>query len=209
MSRTADTTSHGPTPTDRFTASDPHAIGGAEGLWIDSISAPLRTLAVEAFNRGDAPGFLATAGRDGGLELVLHNLHALQSRGIYETALLWAYGETKTNNLDVPPEIMTYLFAVADRKRLRAAGDPLPGPGPHTIYRGVAGRGRARRLRGWSWTASVEIARWFAGRNAELPAPAVFRVTVPTRAVLAYDNSRDEQEFLVWLPPACPLQRIE
>jgi hypothetical protein len=69
-------------------------------------------------------------------------------------------------------------------------------------------------VRGWSWTASLDVARFFAQRfardlNDRFPDPAVFRVTVTESDVLAYDNGRNEQEFLVLLPRNVFPQRAE
>ena len=75
----------------------------------------------------------------------------------------------------------------------------MPGPGPFELFRGVAGRGRARRVRGFSWTASEKTAEWFADRAGEwgLHDPAVFRMEVNADNVFAYCNEREEQEFIV------------
>ncbi len=90
---------------------------------------------------------------------------------------------------------------MADRERLRAAEGPLPGPGPFTVYRGVAGRGRQRNVRGFSWTGTLDLARWFAGRAAyvfsRLADPTVFVLTVPVDAVLFYTNDRQEDEYVL------------
>ena len=102
---------------------------------------------------------------------------------------------------------------MADSERLRACGDPLPGHGPFTIFRGVAGRGSARRVRGLSWTGSQERAEWFAQRLARiLPNPAVFKVTVSEADVIAYVHSgkqgRGEEEFIVLLPQSSRPVRV-
>jgi hypothetical protein len=91
------------------------------------------------------------------------------------------------------------VLALADKTKLRAHSDPLPGPGPFTLYRGVAGIGARRGHRGMSWTASFDCAAWFA-RCYSLPAPAVLRVEVEACRVLAYLTGRGEQEFVVDLP---------
>jgi hypothetical protein len=95
--------------------------------------------------------------------------------------------------------LLRCMFALADKSRLRALGDALPGPGPFTIYRGVAGKGASRRVHGISWTASQETARWFA-RRYDLPNPDVFRTAVNEADVHVYINKRKEEEFLVLLP---------
>ncbi len=182
-------------------------------LWLDPIpSGLLRANAVAALDAGDAGGFLVTASNEYGLDLVYFNMTELQARGLYERALLDAFIDTRTNNRHWPLRELMGMFEIADRERLRAAGDPLPGPGPFTIYRGVAGRGRARRVRGLSWTRSLERAQWFADRGPwfGLKDPAVFRVTVEANDVLAYCNGsyREEEEFIVLLPESARPIRV-
>ncbi len=100
------------------------------------------------------------------------------------------------------------MFQSADRARLRAEGDPLPGHGPFTIYRGVAGDEPVRRVCGLSWTASLEMAREFAERFA-LPDPGVYQITVEESNVLAYVNAKGEEEFIVLLPESAEPARVE
>jgi hypothetical protein len=125
----------------------------------------------------------------------------LKEHGLYETSLLEAYAGCKTNWRSAPLAALDALFQYADRDRLRAAGDPLPTPLPAVVYRGVGGTGRARRIRGVSWTGSLACACWFATR-VPLPDPAVYQITLPPSSVLAYVNDRHEDEYLVeplWL----------
>lgn len=179
-------------------------------LWLDPIPSNLRGSALAALAAGDVVDFLVKAGNTYSLKLVYRNIEELRARGLYETALLRAFVTTRTNNHGWPISALRLLFDVADRGRLRSAGDRLPGPGPFTLYRGVAGHGRARRVRGLSWTASLERARFFAHRfDGYLAAPAVFSVTVQEHDVLAYSNDRTEQEFIVMLPPSARLVRVE
>jgi len=122
-----------------------------------------------------------------------------KARGRYESALIYALTAPRTNLAHVPRSVLALLIENADRAALRAAGDPLPHPGPFTVYRGVAGRGGARRVRGLSWTFSLPVAAWFA-RRFDLPDPAVYRVTVDEAHVLAYVSDREEEELLLVLP---------
>ncbi len=168
-------------------------------LWLEPIPHFLRENARAALESGDVIGFLCTAPNEHSLELVFHNHKFLMQTGLYEKALVDAFIATRTNNFKYPLCLLREAFCIGDRSRLRAAGDPLPGPGPFTIYRGVSGIGPARRVRGISWTTSEERARWFALRHS-LPNPNVFRTTVHEADVLAYTNDRSEQEFLVLLP---------
>jgi hypothetical protein len=172
-------------------------------LWLDPIPAVSRPDAIESLDAGDWLGFLVTADNVDSLHLVFRNLATLRARNIYEPALLHALTITRTNNARWSLETLRFLIDCADRDRLRAAGQPLPGRGPFTLYRGVAGRGRARRIRGLSWTTDRDIAEKFSRRFAGLFAdPAVFRVVVDESDVLAYVDDRQEQEFLVLLSAA-------
>jgi hypothetical protein len=128
---------------------------------------------------------------------------------MYEDALFHAFIASRTNNVHAPARKLRYLFNMANKHRLRAAGQPFPKPGPYLLYRGVAGHGNARRVRGYSWTSSLERARWFATRyESQLMHPAVFRVMVRKNHVLAYSNERGEEEYIVRLPPKAKPERI-
>src|SRR5262245_48437975 len=59
----------------------------------------LRAQAVESLDAGDVLGFLISApGNTRCLELVARNASELLDRGLYEAALLDAFGSTRTNN---------------------------------------------------------------------------------------------------------------
>lgn len=171
-------------------------------------------MAAQAVEAGDVDHLLSSVagGNTNWLAFVAHNVRALKPRGLYEAALLDAMIMTRTNNHHLFHAV-PWLLAMADSDRLRAAGDALPGPGPFTVYRGVAGRTSARRVRGASWTGSLEVARWFAQRGSAwgLHDPAVYRATVDAADVLAYvhDRGRKEAEFLVRLPASVKLRRVE
>ena len=118
---------------------------------------------------------------------------------------------TRTNHHRWSLGILMLLLERADRDRLRPAGAPLPGPGPFTLYRGVHGRGAARKVRGLRWTSSPSTAAWFATRFAEwgdAHDPAVFVVRVAASAVRAYVTNRGEEDYLVVLPPDVRPRRL-
>ncbi len=169
-------------------------------LWLDPIPLSLRAQALFAFEDGQVEGFLRLADSEQRLALVVHN--RLLQKQLYEVALLDAFLGTGTNHHRWSLAQLRFLFAVADRTRLRAINDPLPGGGPYTVYRGVAGHGRVRRIMGVAWTGSLERARKFAeGYVGRLPNPAVYCVVVDEPHVLYYANQlKREQEFLVLLP---------
>jgi hypothetical protein len=184
-----------------------------KGLWLEPIPPAFRQEAVEALDRGDWFGFLIKAeSNQYHLDLVVHNVLALRERGLYEPALLGALRSTRTNNHHCSLDTLRWLLYLADRDRLRQAGALLPGAGPFTLYRGVAGRGAARRIRGVSWTLSFETAKWFAMRFAMLlpwaTQLAVFQIVIDAKAVLAYVTDRSEEEFLVLLRPDDKVTRV-
>jgi hypothetical protein len=141
------------------------------------------------------------------LVFVLNNIRPLKECGLDEGALLDAYIATQTNFSGRSPYLVRFLFKIADRKKLIEAGDPLPGEGPFTIYRGVAGREAARRIRGISWTGSLKSAIWFAKRY-DLEKPAVFECTVHQSLILAYTEDREEFEFIWDIPRELKLKKV-
>jgi hypothetical protein len=135
------------------------------------------------------------------LAFVVDNLRSLKIAGLYEEALLDAYFITRVNHHRWELGALQMIFEVADRKVMLGLCEDIPTPLPCTIYRGVSGRGRNRRVRGLSWTLDFEQAKWFATRYKELPSPAVYQYTVKDdRYIYAYSNDRQEQEVVCLLP---------
>lgn len=141
------------------------------------------------------------------LDEVFANRPVLKARGVYERALIDSF--VRTNHAHWTLNELRELFESADRKALRVAGDPLPGPGPFTLYRGVSGEEHEeRRVRGLSWTTSLDRAREFAERF-DWPDPAVYEAVIEARHVLAYINWEKEEEFILLLPPELYLRRVQ
>jgi hypothetical protein len=158
-----------------------------------------RDTAMQALKAEDIPTFFNTAGSEYGLPLLWFNAEHFQQLGLFEQALLYAFTATRTNKYG-PEEELDIMFHWADRKRLRDAGQPLPGTGPFTLYRGVAGNGHYRKVHGYSWTPSLETAQWFANRARacySLCKPGVYRITATEDDVLAYVNNGQQEEFIV------------
>ena len=158
-----------------------------------------RDAAVQALKAGDIPTFFNTADSEYGLPLLWFNFEHFQQLGLCEQALLYAFTATRTNKHG-PEDELAIMFHRADRKRLRDAGQPFPGTGPFTLYRGVAGNGRYRKVYGYSWTPSLEAAQWFASRAEacySLPNPDVYRIMATADDVLAYINDGQQEEFIV------------
>lgn len=183
-----------------------------EEVILDLFDPALHAQALSALAAGDAERFLfLSKGNTYHLDVVLQNLPLLKAKGLYETALLSALIGTWTNHAHYSMGVLHWLITCADRGALLRAGNSLPGPGPFTVYRGVGGRGPARRVRGLSWTASRDRARWFAGRTGlwRLADPAVYAARVPREHVLAYTNERKEKEFLIAFPRAIEPKLVE
>ena len=148
----------------------------------------------EAFIERDVVGLLASMSSEVCLRFVFDNLALLREAGLYEHGLAHAYSATRTNNRDIPLGLLYGMLDLCDPDKLRAAGAPLPGPGPLTIYRGVAGK-RQRRVLGPSYTGDLDTACWFATRY-ELPQPAIYsRIVQPDQVYLCI-GGRDEREIV-------------
>jgi hypothetical protein len=155
----------------------------------------LHTQARRAFEEGKAAEFVCYTDSQTALALVVDNLHALQRQGIYEAALLFAFTGTRTNHSNWSDGVLGSLFALADKAKLRAAGEQIPRESV-VVYRGISGYGPRRRKRGWSWTDSLDVACWFALRF-NLANPAVLSATVQPAEILARVNDGREREFVV------------
>ncbi len=158
------------------------------------ITSQLHAQAIEAINARDSVGLLCSLDNTACLAFVFDNHRALLARGMFEQALVDAYSGTRTNHRRWDPDVIYFLFALADRDRLRECGPALP-EHPVTLYRGVAGYGRLRRLDGFSWTTEVDAACWFALRFS-LPHPAVWTATVPPEDIYCRVDDRGEGEYL-------------
>jgi hypothetical protein len=101
--------------------------------------------------------------------------------------------------------LLRWLFGLADRRTLLAAGDPLPCSGPFTLYKAMLRRTRIHRV---CWTDSLLSASSFATRGNEETA-AVYRVTIGGEHVLAYINREKEGEYLVLLPSDVTPARVK
>lgn len=170
-------------------------------LNLKMVPAHMRDEVEKQFAAGNAALMLVTMPNTECLEFVAHNAGALTLRGIYERAVVIAFSDTRTNFAEYPAATVRYVFDMADRRKLLAAGDPLPPGDMYTVYRGVAGTGCQRRLAGPSWTGDAERAKWYARRSAlaSLENPAVLVASVPRREVYYYTNRRDEREFVVFV----------
>ncbi|HWG41297.1 MAG TPA: hypothetical protein VN688_00820 [Gemmataceae bacterium] len=165
-------------------------------LNLQAVHPALHEQARGAFDAGDVMLLLISCmDRQMQLGFVVDNIVTLKKRGIYEPCLLEAFTNAKTNFYNWSDIVLSFLFRTADRKRLLESGDLLPEQETFRLYRGVAGVGRWRRPRGFSWTLSLDVACWFAVRF-DLANPAVMSVEVPRDTVLAYMNDRHEEEIL-------------
>jgi hypothetical protein len=112
-------------------------------------------------------------------------------------------------NLSRAYSVVEAVVSLVDREKLRALGDLLPAGPPWTVYRGVAGKRRARRVRGWSWTSDLDRAWWFAERFPSFGDPAVFVATIEREHILFYTDDRNEKEFVLDLPARHPVKRVK
>src|SRR5579872_2552865 len=118
---------------------------------------------------------------------------------IYEQQLVECF--TALHAHEWKTDVLELMFQLADLDRLRQFSQPLPGSGPFTVYRGVSGPNRLRKVRGLSWTADLGVACSFATRYM-MERPAVYTADVKAEEVYLYLNDREEDEFIV-RPRSC------
>jgi hypothetical protein len=165
--------------------------------------------ATRAFIRGDVGQFLLTRCDTRALGVVKLNIAPLQEIGKYEEALVRAWVDSRTNHSHYRMEDVRYLLKIADRSRLRECSDPIPEQEQFTLYRGCAGKGAAKRKRGFSWTSNLETAKWFAKRLVPyLKDPAVYRVVASKDDILFHTKARNESEYVVLLPKKTHLECV-
>ena len=133
----------------------------------------------------------------------------LRGLGLYEQALYEAWDGCRVNWHHMPQAALKLVFEMADRDKLFALGAPLEGPGPFRVYRGVNGKGAARRVNGYSWTIDLDSACWFAMRWEFRGHPAVFYRDVMRKDIYFRTNERGESEFVcVPLPSRSKPRRL-
>jgi hypothetical protein len=169
----------------------------------------LKKLAMERWESGNVLGVIILMSNMRGLAFVFDNLNQLKKIGKYEEALLQAYQAIRTNYSNWSMGVLRFLFRQADIQKLRSAGDPIPDQGIFTLYRGVSGQGRKRRVNGFSWTDLPGTAAWFAYRFSDLPDPAVFTITVSNEIIMACCRDRNENEYLLRLPLPVKPKRLK
>jgi hypothetical protein len=160
---------------------------------------PFRDEAVRELANGDVIGFLCQTpeGDNYWLDVVFANKRLLQSVGLYEAATVQAFMGCRVNNAAWSVGCLESLFSEMNPDRL-AALRPIPLGESFRVYRGVAGPKGSRRVRGLSWTGSVECAAWFATRFArEDSDPAVYVASVSRDDVWWHEPDRNEDEFVV------------
>ncbi len=162
------------------------------------ISPALQGLAEQCWEQRDADGLMVLLDDDRRLFFIDQNIDQLKAKGIYEEALLNAWTSVKyTWLLYFDFSEIIEFFQMADPDKLRDAGDPIPDQSEFTLYRGVSGTGNARDQNGLSWTASPNVAAWYATRFDHLDDPAVYQATVPRKEIMAYINDRCDQTYLL------------
>jgi hypothetical protein len=183
-------------------------IPSIEELNTREIPNPLLDLAKDRWEEDDILGVLCLMSNESSMGFVADNWYVLKKHGKYEEALLHAYITIRTNYSNWSMDILKFLFAQTDIEKLRKLGDPIPDKDTFTLYRGVNGIGRQRRVNSFSWTESPTTAAWFAKRF-DRPDPAVFTLTVPNESIMAFIMERNEEEYLVKLPLPTKPKRLK
>ena len=166
--------------------------------WMD-VPAMLWDLAKEYWDSGRDEDILILMDNMDGLDWVWRHRKILRDRDTYEKSLLHAYSACRVNWCHIPLLNLRYLFSLADQHKMILAADPLPDQETFTLYRGVAGRGKYRRVSGISWTSDITTAEFFAARFKDRGDPAVYRIKVSRDSIFArlHESYRNENEYLV------------
>ena len=109
-------------------------------------------------------------------------------------AHVWVESENPNMDINVSINESAEFFKEANKEILMEPEDYnyyLSLPDEFTIYRGVS---KGRTEKGLSWTRNKEKAEWFASRFGS---GYVLQATAKKRNVLAYFNTRDEDEIVI------------
>ena len=169
----------------------------------------LRHLAIHAFSSNEPEELLRQVKTTKQLRFVHKNISVFQARGIFERALCFAYVRQKGGTHGWTIKELDSLFSQANPDKLRSCGDNLPGNGPFSIFRGVCGTGKRQRVRGYSWSGSIDVACYFACWSSDVSKagnPGIYRANVVESEVHFFWDKRSEQEFVV--RPRSP-ERVE
>lgn len=171
----------------------------------------LREQGLRHLKEKDAPGILLSipGGSVNNLWFVLRCFNHFKEIGILEEAFFHAFSASRLNNSCVPLSMQTAAITFMNRKKLLSLGEPFGKNETYKLYRGVAGNTSQRRIRGLSWSGSLEIANWFAHRYDFLANPSVYEVTIKKEDIVWYSNNRKEDEFVVLLPENCIPQKVK
>ncbi len=193
MNRPVGTNMDAPQRPVRLDAMTPLNLSNVDPIWRAEFS--------EQIEAGDAYA-LGLVSSENALLIVDDNVVAFKERAILEPAVAYALVQTGTNHHAVSVRRIDALLRACDRERLLGSSDRLPPGDSFKVFRGVAGSGAARRVRGFSWTGSLDVACWFAARYPALGDPAVVTARLQTTDVYLYSDERYEDEF-VGRPRSC------
>ena len=110
----------------------------------------------------------------------------------------WTTSENPNQDVNVSLSHAERLFRKANKKLLMTSKEYMVYnnlPETFTVYRGVA---KGRNPKGMSWTRNRKTAEWFSNRfNIGSESGYVQMATANKKDVLAYFNSRDEDEIVI------------
>ena len=176
----------------------PDAIIEVDELNLDSVDSRYRRAALAAFDARDGFAFAAAAlHATDALTSIIENWKLLQSRGMCESALTQAVFFGGQSNCTWVMGALEKFFASLDCQKLRACGDVLPPAERFVLYRGVAGAGQRRQIRGLSWTGSFDAACWFADRSRDFGDPGIYSATVSRSDIYVFSRRQGREDFLV------------
>jgi hypothetical protein len=156
--------------------------------------------AIKAFEKiGDLSSIFLWLGLRRQLPFVVDNYRPLVEKGILEEALVRAFSGARFNNSNIQQSTIDFMLYQADKEKMLSLGLLPEEKDTYTLYRGISGKGAARRKYGHSWTGTLDIAIWFAKRLS-FDKPIVYRAEVPKDCICFYIDDRNEDEYVCLIP---------
>jgi len=168
----------------------------SDDKWKEIVDKSLHKYAQQALNNCDYMAFLGHSSNENNLLLLRTVIDRALDCKKMESAFIYAYAATRTNNYH-EYEIIEYILKYVDLDRLFEEGDELPRRDRYRLYRGISGAQTPEIIKGYSWTDDVQRAHWFAMRYAEFGNPSIYTTVVQKKSILFYTNGRSENEFVL------------
>ena len=168
---------------------------------------PLVEKAKDAWECGNVDELSVCMSNHEFMNFIFDNFLSIIERDLLEKFMALAYIGVKDNLSCIPFDMLEHAFKMCDKQKLKELGQEFPKKASYKVFRGVSGYGKKRRLRAFSWTGSLDVAKWFATRY-ELYKPMVYATDILYDDIYFYSNERNEQEYVCDIGKEAKLTRV-